>query len=81
MKLSAFYCHITLLQENYEILSRCIKEKLGFKDGKPLAACVIYRCLVHWHSFESERTTIFDFIIEGINEVLKVFFFFPFLVG
>lgn len=59
-------------QENYEILSRCIKEKLGFKDGKPVAACVIYRCLVHWHSFESERTAIFDFIIEGINDVLKV---------
>ncbi|KAI5669604.1 hypothetical protein M9H77_19457 [Catharanthus roseus] len=59
-------------QENYEILSRCIKENLGFKVGKPVAACVIYRCLVHWHSFESERTAIFDFIIEGINDVLKV---------
>lgn len=59
-------------QENYEILTRCIKENLGFKDGKPVAAAVIYRCLVHWHSFESERTAIFDFIIEGINDVLKV---------
>ncbi|XP_019258831.1 PREDICTED: myosin-15 [Nicotiana attenuata] len=59
-------------QENSEILSRCIKENLGFKDGKPVAACVIYRCLLHWHAFESERTAIFDFIIAGINEVLKV---------
>ncbi|KAL3497415.1 hypothetical protein ACH5RR_040147 [Cinchona calisaya] len=59
-------------QENSKILSRCIKENLGFKDGKPVAACVIYRCLLHWHAFESERTTIFDFIIEGINDVLKV---------
>ncbi|GMN63257.1 hypothetical protein TIFTF001_032374 [Ficus carica] len=59
-------------QENYEFLSRCIKENLGFKDGKPLAACIIYKCLLHWHAFESERTAIFDYIIEGINDVLKV---------
>lgn len=60
------------LQEYYEFLSQCIKEDLGFKDGKPLAACVIYRCLLQWHAFESERTSIFDYIIEGINDVLKV---------
>ncbi|KAL5559547.1 hypothetical protein UlMin_035758 [Ulmus minor] len=59
-------------QENYEFLSRCIKEDLGFKDGKPLAASIIYRCLLQWHAFESERTAIFDYIIEGINDVLKV---------
>lgn len=75
-KLNAFCLSYALLQENYEILSRCIKENLGFKVGKPVAACVIYRCLVHWHSFESERTAIFDFIIEGINDVLKVIFSF-----
>ncbi|XP_019195644.1 PREDICTED: myosin-15 isoform X1 [Ipomoea nil] len=58
-------------QENYEILSRCIKEKLGFQDGKPVAACVIFTCLHHWRAFESERTAIFDFIVEGINGVIK----------
>ncbi|KAL3838697.1 hypothetical protein ACJIZ3_023288 [Penstemon smallii] len=56
---------------NSEVLSRCIKENLGFKDRKPIAACVIYRCLIHWHSFESEMTAIFDSIIENINDVLK----------
>lgn len=60
-------------------LSRCIKERIGFKDGKPLAACVMYRCLLHWHAFESERTAIFDHIIEGIDEVLKVIL--PVLIG
>ncbi|KAI4316463.1 hypothetical protein L6164_024441 [Bauhinia variegata] len=59
-------------QDNYEFLSRCIKEDLGFKNGKPLAACIIYKCLLHWHAFESERTAIFDYIIEGINDILKV---------
>lgn len=66
-----FKCHGDV-QENYEFLLRCIKENLGFKDGKPLAACMIYRCLLQWHAFESERTAIFDYIIEGINDVLKV---------
>lgn len=60
------------MQGNLEILSRCIKENLGFKDGKPIVACVIYKCLLHWHAFESERTAIFDFIIESINDELKV---------
>ncbi|OIW12077.1 hypothetical protein TanjilG_15317 [Lupinus angustifolius] len=58
-------------QDNYEFLSRCIKENLGFKNGKPLAARIIYKSLLHWHAFESERTTIFDYIIEGINDILK----------
>ncbi|CAM0943742.1 unnamed protein product [Alopecurus aequalis] len=56
---------------NHEILLICIKENLGFKDGKPVAACIIYRCLLQWRAFESERTAIFDHVIEAINDVLK----------
>ncbi|URD93545.1 DIL domain [Musa troglodytarum] len=59
-------------EENHELLLRCIKENLGFKEAKPVAACIIYKCLLHWHAFEAERTAIFDFIIEGINDVLRV---------
>ncbi|CAM8910154.1 unnamed protein product [Rhodiola kirilowii] len=58
-------------QENYDFLLRCIKENLGFKDGKPVSACIIYKCLSHWHAFESERTSIFDYVMDGINEALK----------
>ncbi|KAJ4708904.1 putative myosin [Melia azedarach] len=58
-------------QENYEFLLRCINENLGFNNGKPLAACIIYKSLVHWQAFESERTAIFDYVIERINDVLK----------
>lgn len=61
------------MQDNHEFLLRCIKEDLGFKDGKPVAACIIFKCLIHWHAFEAERTTIFDCIIAGINGVFKVF--------
>lgn len=60
------------MQDNYEFLTRCIKEDLGFKNGKPVAASIIYKCLFHWHAFESERTAIFDYIIDGINELIKV---------
>ncbi|XP_042384069.1 protein OPAQUE1-like [Zingiber officinale] len=59
-------------EENHEMLLRCIKEKLGFKDGRPVAACAIYKLLLHWHAFEAEKTTIFDFVIKGINNVLEV---------
>jgi len=59
-------------EDHHEILLRSIKEDLGFKDGKPIAACVIYKLLIHWHSFEAERTSLFDHIIEGINDVIKV---------
>ncbi|WVZ73418.1 hypothetical protein U9M48_021725 [Paspalum notatum var. saurae] len=58
-------------EENHEILLKCIKENLGFKNGKPVAACIIYKCLLHWRAFESERTAIFDHVIEAINDVLK----------
>ncbi|XP_045800079.1 myosin-15-like isoform X5 [Trifolium pratense] len=59
-------------QDNYEFLARCIKENLGFKNGKPVAASIIYKCLLHWHAFESERTAIFDYVIDRINDAIKV---------
>ena len=52
---------------------------MGFKKGKPVAACIIYKCLLHWGVFEAERTTIFDFIIHTINTTLKVRILFFFL--
>ncbi|KAF3326548.1 Myosin-15 [Carex littledalei] len=59
-------------EEYQDLLKRCIKEELGFNEGKPMAACLMYKCLLHWGVFEAERTTIFDFIIASINSVLKV---------
>ncbi|KAG4934215.1 hypothetical protein JHK87_048217 [Glycine soja] len=49
----------------------CLKS-YTFSFGHPaISARIIYKCLLHWHSFESDRTTIFDSIIKGTNEVLK----------
>ncbi|KAL6642959.1 hypothetical protein ACP70R_021140 [Stipagrostis hirtigluma subsp. patula] len=58
-------------EDYHDVLQRCIKDDMGFKKGKPVAACIIYKCLLHWGVFEAERTTIFDFIIHTINTVLK----------
>ncbi|KAF5935257.1 hypothetical protein HYC85_026386 [Camellia sinensis] len=44
-------------QENQDMLIKCITQDLGFSGGKPIAACVIYKCLLHWRSFEVERTS------------------------
>ncbi|KAF5458800.1 hypothetical protein F2P56_022803, partial [Juglans regia] len=59
-------------QENQDILIKCISQDLGFSGGKPVSACVIYKCLLHWRSFEVERTSVFDRIIQTIASALEV---------
>ncbi|KAK2412429.1 Myosin family protein with Dil domain-containing protein [Trifolium repens] len=58
-------------QENQDLLIKCISQDLGFSGGKPVAACVIYKCLLHWRSFEVERTTVFDRIIQTIATAVE----------
>ncbi|KAI4380781.1 hypothetical protein MLD38_006930 [Melastoma candidum] len=58
-------------QENQELLIKCISQSLWFSGGKPVAACVIYKCLLHWRSFEVERTSIFDRIIQTIASTIE----------
>ncbi|CAL9113071.1 unnamed protein product [Musa textilis] len=58
-------------QENQDLLIECISKDLGFSGGRPIAACVIYRCLLHWRSFEVERTSIFDRIIQTIGSAIE----------
>ncbi|MCH93267.1 unconventional myosin-Va-like, partial [Trifolium medium] len=57
--------------ENQDLLIKCISQDLGFSGGKPVAACVIYKCLLHWRSFEVERTTVFDRIIQTIASAVE----------
>ncbi|KAJ6746493.1 MYOSIN [Salix koriyanagi] len=59
-------------QENQDLLIKCVSQNLGFSGGKPVAACVIYKCLLHWRSFEVERTTVFDRIIQTIASAIEV---------
>lgn len=53
-------------EEYQELFQKCIK------DDKHVATCIIYKCLIHCHTFEAERRDIFDYIIETINGFLKV---------
>lgn len=59
-------------QENQELLIRCISQHLGFAGNRPIAACIIYKCLLQWRSFEVERTSVFDRIIQTIGNAIEV---------
>ncbi|XP_010679210.1 myosin-9 isoform X2 [Beta vulgaris subsp. vulgaris] len=58
-------------QENQDLLIRCIAQQLGFTKDRPIAACIIYKCLRHWRSLEVERTSIFDRIIQTIGHAIE----------
>ncbi|CAA3019655.1 myosin-6 isoform X1 [Olea europaea subsp. europaea] len=58
-------------RENIDALIRCMPENLGFSEGKPVAAFTIYKCLVHWKSFEAERTSVFDRLIQIIGSEIE----------
>ncbi|KAI8539584.1 hypothetical protein RHMOL_Rhmol09G0194100 [Rhododendron molle] len=58
-------------QENQELLIRCIVQHLGFSGSRPIAACMIYKCLLQWRSFEVERTSVFDRIIQTIGHAIE----------
>ncbi|XP_071721684.1 myosin-9-like isoform X2 [Rutidosis leptorrhynchoides] len=58
-------------QEYQDLLIRCIAQPLGFSKGRPVAACIIYKCLRQWRSFEAEKTSIFDRIIQTIGQAIE----------
>ena len=60
------------MQENVDALLKCVTQNIGFSQDKPVAACIIYKSLVHWHSFEAERTIVFDRIIQTIGRAIEV---------
>ncbi|GJY30391.1 myosin-11 isoform X1, partial [Tanacetum coccineum] len=57
--------------ENQELLIKCIAQHIGFSGDIPIAACIIYKCLIQWRSFEVERTTVFDRIIQTIGQAIE----------
>ena len=60
------------LQETGPALIKCLMKDIGFSEGKPVAAFTIYKCLLHWKSFEAERTTVFDLLIYMFDSAIKV---------
>ncbi|KAL5538472.1 hypothetical protein UlMin_045759 [Ulmus minor] len=57
--------------ENVDALIGCVVKNLGFSSGKPIAAFTIYKCLLHWKSFEAERTSVFDRLIQMIGSEIE----------
>lgn len=59
-------------QENHDALIKTLVEERRFDDTKSAAACIVYKSLLHWHSFEAEKTNIFDRIIQTIRSSVEV---------
>ncbi|KAK9733826.1 hypothetical protein RND81_04G095200 [Saponaria officinalis] len=57
--------------ENLDALVSCVTKNIGFSQGKPVAAFTIYKCLLHWKSFEAERTSVFDRLIQMIGSAIE----------
>lgn len=51
---------------------KCLVEYKMFENKTPSVACIVYKSLVHWHSFEAEKTYIFDRIIRTIRSSVEV---------
>ncbi|PSR94900.1 Myosin-6 like, partial [Actinidia chinensis var. chinensis] len=57
--------------ESVDALINCVMKDVGFSQGKPVAAFTIYKCLLHWKSFEAERTSVFDRLIQMIGSAIE----------
>eukprot|EP00899_Mesostigma_viride_P016535 jgi/Mesvir1/24883/Mv22111-RA.3 len=58
-----------------ELLLRCITtQDLGFHDRRPVAACLLFRSMLHWRSFECtvmDEDTIFDKFIVALRSAVE----------
>ncbi|XP_048323404.2 myosin-12 isoform X1 [Ziziphus jujuba] len=58
-------------QENHDVLVKCLMEDKRFDKNRPVTACIVYKALLQWRSFEAEKTTIFDKIIHTIRSTIE----------
>ncbi|KAF7837384.1 myosin-7-like isoform X11 [Senna tora] len=59
-------------QESVDALLKCVAEEdLGFSEGKPVAAYTVYKCLLHWRSFEADKTSVFDRLIQLVGNAIE----------
>ncbi|KAL7158252.1 hypothetical protein ABFS83_02G130000 [Erythranthe nasuta] len=58
-------------QENHDALIKCLLEDNRFDKNRPVAACIVYKALVQWRSFEADKTNIFDRIIHAIQSSIE----------
>ncbi|KAK7243697.1 hypothetical protein RIF29_38507 [Crotalaria pallida] len=58
-------------QESHDTLLKCLTEDKRFEKNRPAVACIVYKSLLHWRSFEAEKTHIFDKIIQTIRTSIE----------
>ncbi|KAL8258525.1 hypothetical protein R6Q59_026478 [Mikania micrantha] len=58
-------------RENVDILIKASTEDLGFSNGKPVVTYVIYKSLLHWKVFETEKTNVFDRLITVFGSAIQ----------
>ena len=60
-------------REEHETLLATVERasEIGFSGGQPVLACVAFRSLLHWKSFELERTSLFDQIMGKMSGAVE----------
>ncbi|XP_071709398.1 myosin-6-like [Rutidosis leptorrhynchoides] len=58
-------------RENVDTLIKASTEDLGFNNGKPVVTYIIYKSLLHWKVFETERTNVFDRLITVFGSAIQ----------
>ena len=58
-------------RQDEEKLLQSLSSHLGFQKGRPLAAVIIFRCCLQWKSFQADKTSIFDRIIQTIGKQIE----------
>ncbi|KAL9226046.1 hypothetical protein vseg_001900 [Gypsophila vaccaria] len=58
-------------RELADVLIKCVSGDVGFSQGKPVAAFTMYKCLLHWKSFEAEKTNVFDRLIQLVGSAIE----------
>ncbi|KAG2544341.1 hypothetical protein PVAP13_9KG024700 [Panicum virgatum] len=57
--------------ESVDTLINCVVENVGFSEGRPVAAITIYKCLLHWRVFETDKTNVFDRLIQIFGSAMQ----------
>lgn len=64
--------YICCKQESHDALLKCLMEDKRFEKNRPAVSCIVYKALLHWRSFEAEKTHIFDKITQTIRSSIEV---------
>ncbi|KAK4488660.1 hypothetical protein RD792_004431 [Penstemon davidsonii] len=58
-------------QENHDAIIKCLLEDKRFDKCRPVAACIVFKSLIQWRSFEADKTNIFDRIVHAIQSSIE----------